>query len=151
MALIRGKEKKSEAKIFTASMADIVFLLIVFFVVTYNVEVDRAQVKLPKTHVRMEIPEKPAYVSIEINSDAAGGRTYVRRVSNGLETSMIVGGDEEVVSFASSVVASDPEKQFVVKADADVPYRYIDEVLDALKQAKAKTIFLLSDQKTVDN
>ena len=32
MAVIRGRERKSGGEIFTASMADIVFLLIVFFV-----------------------------------------------------------------------------------------------------------------------
>ena len=34
MAVIRGREKKGGGEIFTASMADIVFLLIVFFMLT---------------------------------------------------------------------------------------------------------------------
>ena len=55
MAVIRGRERKSGGEIFTASMADIVFLLIVFFVLTYNTEVDRTQVDLPETWVRTEI------------------------------------------------------------------------------------------------
>ena len=49
MALIRGRERKDAAAIFTASMADIVFLLIVFFVLTYKVEVDKTQMNLPET------------------------------------------------------------------------------------------------------
>ena len=58
MALIRGRDKKAGAQIFTASMADIVFLLIVFFVLTYKVEVDRTQMDLPDTWVRIKVPER---------------------------------------------------------------------------------------------
>ena len=35
VTLARGRDRKSAAQIFTASMADIVFLLIVFYVVSY--------------------------------------------------------------------------------------------------------------------
>ena len=56
-----------------------------------------------------------------------------------------------MLSFAAGVVQADPNKEFVLKADAGVPYRYVDGVIDALKQAKAKVIYLLSDQVTVDD
>jgi len=55
----------------TASMADIAFLLIIFFMVTINFEVDKTQVYLPKTEIRLEIPKKAAYISIT----EAGNRT----------------------------------------------------------------------------
>jgi len=48
------------------------------------------------------------------------------------------------------VVARDPAKAFVLKADTNVPYRYVDGVIDSLKQAKAQVIYLLSEQETVD-
>jgi len=142
MALIRGRQQKVDAKVFTGAMADIVFLLIVFFVLTYNVEVDRTQVQLPDTWVRTDIPKEAAFISI----DTSG----MVRVSTGKEMSLPVGSNEEVVTFASNVVAGDPAKEFVIKADAGVRYEHVDNVLDALKQAKAKVIFLLSEQKTVD-
>ena len=41
-------------------------------------------------------------------------------------------------------------KEFIIKADQDVKYDRIDAVLDALKQAKVKVIFLLSNQETVE-
>ncbi len=143
MAIIRGRERKTEAQIFTASMADIVFLLIVFFVLTYNVEVDRTQVQLPKTWVRTDVPKESAYISIDSNG--------IVRVSTGKEMSLPVSSDEEVLSFAANVVATDPSKPFVLKADKGVKYEQVDKVLDALKQAKARVIFLLSEQKTVED
>jgi len=132
-----------EASIFTASMADIVFLLIVFFVLTYNVQVDRTQVQLPKTWVRTDIPKDAAFISVS--------KEGVIRVSSGKEMSLPVGSDEEVLTFASNVVAETPDKAFVIKADKGTKYDHVDKVLDALKQAKARVIYLLSEQKTVED
>jgi biopolymer transport protein ExbD len=123
-------------------MADIAFLLIIFFMVTISFEVDKTQVSLPRTEIREEIPKKSAYISV-IESGQI-------RVSAGDEISVPVPGPEEVLSFAAGVVQSDPNKAFVLKADRDVPYRYVDSVIDALKQAKAQTIYMLSEQETVD-
>jgi biopolymer transport protein ExbD len=148
MALIRGRERKSAAQIFTASMADIVFLLIVFFVLTYKVEVDRTQMDLPDTWVRIKVPEKAAVISIAPPDDLTAPLTV--RVSTGEEMSLPVSTNEEVVTFASTEVARDPNKEFIVKADEQVPYEHVDAVLDALKQSKVKFIYLLSDQKTVE-
>ncbi len=147
MALVRGRERKGAAQIFTASMADIVFLLIVFFVLTYKVEVDRTRMDLPDTWMRIKVPEKAAVVSI---SPPDANPPLTIRVSTGEEMSLPVSTDEEVVTFASTEVARNPNKEFIVKADESVPYERVDAVLDALKQSKVKFIYLLSDQKTVD-
>ncbi len=126
----------------TASMADIAFLLIIFFMVTINFEVDKTQVLLPRTDLRLEIPKKSAYISV-----TEAGQI---RVSSGEEISVPVPGPEDVLSFATGVVAADPSKAFVLKADRNVPYSYVDKVIDALKQSKAEVIYLLSEQETVD-
>ena len=125
----------------TASMADIAFLLIIFFMVTITFEVDKTQVMLPKTAIRFEIPKKAAYISV---TDAG-----LIKVSSGEELSAPVPGVEDVLSFAAGVVASDPHKPFVIKADSNVPYDVVDKVIDALKQAKVEVIYLLSEQETI--
>jgi biopolymer transport protein ExbD len=125
-------------------MADIVFLLIVFFVLTYKVEVDRTRVDLPETWVRSEVPKKAAVVSISPYPE------QLIRVSSGENMAIPVNSDEEIVSFAATVVAQNPNKEFIVKADEGVRYEKVDVVLDALKQSKVKIIYLLSDQKTID-
>ena len=147
MALIRGRDRKVAGQIFTASMADIVFLLLVFFIVTYKVEVDRTKMDLPDTWIRSKIPEKAAVISIAPPDDITAPLTV--RVSTGEEMSLPVSTTEEVITFASTEVARDPNKEFIIKADEQVPYEYVDAVLDALKQSKVKNIYLLSEQKTV--
>jgi biopolymer transport protein ExbD len=56
-----------------------------------------------------------------------------------------------VQSFAQNVISTDPGKEFVIKADASVSYRDVDAVIDALKRAKVRMIYLLSNQKTVQD
>jgi biopolymer transport protein ExbD len=148
MALIRGRDRKVAGQIFTASMADIVFLLLVFFILTYKVEVDRTRMDLPETWMRIKVPEKAAVISIAPPDDLTAPLTV--RVSTGEEMSLPVSTNEEVITFASTEVARDPNKEFIVKADEQVPYEHVDAVLDALKQSKVKFIYLLSDQKTVE-
>ncbi len=135
--------RTAAASIPTASMADIAFLLIIFFMVTITFEVDKTQVTLPSTQLRYEIPKKSAYISVTEDGTI--------RVSTGEEISVVVPGPEDVLSFAASVVASDPHKAFVVKADEKVRYQIVDRVIDALKQAKVETLYLLSKAETVDN
>ena len=135
--------KKQVAAIPTASMADIAFLLIIFFMITITFEVDKTQVELPKTELRLEVPKKAAYVTVD-----PGGQY---KVSNGEELSVSVSGPEEVFSFAAGVISQDQGKAFVLKADAGVAYREVDAVIDSLKRAKVRIIYLLSNQKTVDD
>jgi len=143
MIRVRRVGRKADPYIPTATMADIVFLLIIFFIVTYNIEVDKAKVQLPRTAVRTDVPREAAYVSVDTEG--------IIRVSGGKETSVPVSSVEEVQTFAQNVVAQNPEKAFVVKADKNTRYQVIDKILDALKQARVKTIFLLSEQRTISD
>ncbi len=126
----------------TASMADIAFLLIVFFMVTITFEKDKTQVALPKTELRYEVPKIAAYISVTDNGQI--------RVTDGEEMSVPVPA-EDVVTFAANLVSKDPTRPVVLKADQDVPYRNIDLIIDSLKQAKVELIYLLSEQKTVED
>jgi len=123
----------------TASMADIIFLLIIVFVLTFNIEADKARVVLPKSVLRLEVPKKAAIVSITENGQI--------RVSDGEQASTVVGSPEDVLSFATGIVAGNPEKEFSLKADHGVPYKTVDRVIDMLKQARVKVVYLLSDQE----
>ena len=143
MRFSAARRPRTSGGIFTASMADVVFLLIVFFVLTYTVSPDLTRVKLPKTVVRTEVPRDAAIISIASPEDQ-----QVIRVSTGREMALPVASDEEIVSFVSTMVAADPNQAFVVKADSGVRYERIDTVLDALKEANASLIFLLSEQET---
>jgi len=135
--------QRTKAVIPTASMADIAFLLIIFFMLTFTIEVDRTQVTLPETLIRNEVPKQSALISVD--------RKGQIRVSSGEETSVPVPSEEDVLSFAAGIVQTEPTKTFVIKADEETPYRIIDGIIDSLKQAKVRDVYLLSQQETVDS
>ncbi len=139
---LRVKARLSHGAVIpTASMADIAFLLIIFFMVTMSFEKDKTQVVLPKTELRFEVPKNAAIISVTNVGQI--------RVSTGEEMSTLV-GDQDVVTFAANVVSTFPGREFILKADNGVPYKTVDKVIDSLKQAKVETIYLLSQQKTVE-
>lgn len=135
------RRHNAAAVIPTASMADIVFLLIIFFMVTMTFEKDKTQVALPRTELRFELPKEAAVISVSSTGNI--------RVSTGEEMSVSV-GVEDVVTFGANVVSQFPGRPVVLKADNETRYETIDRIIDSLKQAKVELIYLLSDQKTVD-
>jgi biopolymer transport protein ExbD len=124
----------------TASMADIAFLLIIFFMVTISFEKDKTQVTLPSTDLRFEIPQDVATISITKHGQI--------RVTHG-EAMSSPAAMGDIVGFASDLVLKYPGRPVVLKADADVPYEKVDKILDSLKQARVELIYLLSDAERV--
>ncbi len=136
------KTKPIEANIPTASMADIAFLLIIFFMVTTVFTVDRTNVNLPLSEKREEVPKGAAVITITIDQ--------MMKFSGGREESFVISSAEDLISLAAAEVAKNSLHPFVVKADGEVPYRAVDEVMDRLKQAGVQVMILLTNQETVD-
>jgi biopolymer transport protein ExbD len=127
----------------TASMADIAFLLIVFFMVTITFEKDKTQVTLPRTELRFEVPKIAAYISV-----TEAGQI---RVTDGEAMSGTVPSVDEVGAFAADLKRNFPTRPVVLKADANVRYQVVDRIIDELKQARIELIYLLSEQRTVES
>ena len=134
--------KRSDAVIPTASMADIAFLLIIFFMVTTVHELDRTSVNLPLAKMRQEAGQGSAIVVLSVLADGQ----YQYKFSNGEDTSHLVPGPDEIFLEASRLTAGNPNKQFILKADGTVRFEKIDELLDNLRKADVKEVLLLSQQ-----
>lgn len=136
--------KKAPANIPTASMADIAFLLIIFFMVTTVHEVDRTSVNLPLSGTRVE-SEKGAAIVV-LAKDKFGELFYM--FSDGKQMSVSLNGPEEIYHEASTITYRDETTQFILKADGDVRFEKIDELLDTLRRADVQNVLLLAAQKT---
>jgi len=145
----KHKEKRIEAFIPTASMADIAFLLIIFFMVTTQFHVDRSRVELPKSQFREEVPKGSAYVVID--EEPKGSRQYMYKFSDGKSTSHPVADLSEMEIEVNSVAGVDPTKPFVIKAEGGTPYQMIDDVIDMLRRVGVEEIILLTNQRTVED
>jgi biopolymer transport protein ExbD len=120
----------------TATMADIAFLLIIFFMVTTAFTIDQTAMELPQTREQQQVPKGSAIIAIS--------RDGSLRFSAGEETTEPIGGMDQLSQAARRVTAANTLHAFVIKADRQVPYRVIDEVLERLRQAGAENVSLLS-------
>jgi biopolymer transport protein ExbD len=128
----------------TASMADIAFLLIVFFMVTTVHDVDRTSVNLPLAQSREEAEKGSALVVLA--RDKFGDLFYA--FSDGKNMSQTVSGPEDIYHEASRLTYIVPDLQFILKADATARFERIDELLDSLRKADVQKVLLLCQQKT---
>ncbi len=135
MRLQRSKRSLG-AVIPTASMADIAFLLIVFFMVTTAYSLDRTPMELPETKQQEQTQKGAAIIAITHDE--------VFRFSAGDEDTRGVDGIGGLAEAIRGVTAANRLHPFVIKADRRVKYRVIDQVLEQLRSAGADNVTLLS-------
>jgi biopolymer transport protein ExbD len=120
----------------TASMADIAFLLVIFFMVTTAYSLDRTPMELPETKQQEESKKGSAIISITEDE------TF--RFSEGEEDTHIVNGMEGLAESIRRVTAGNSMHPFVIKSDRRVKYRVIDQVLEQLRLAGAENVTVIS-------
>lgn len=120
----------------TASMADIAFLLIIFFMLTTSFSPERTSVQLPESLIQMKVTEEASIVAIT--------RDEQIRFTSGEEESVPLSNRDELALIVKEIIELVPNKEFVVKADRNVRYEAIDGVLDTLRSNGAKRIGLLT-------
>ena len=141
MRITRTRDMK--AVIPTASMADIAFLLIIFFMVTTVHEVDRTSVNLPLAKIREEAEKGAAIVVMAKDKDDK----LLYKFSDGEAMSTLVTGPEDIYLEASRLTYVDSTKQFVLKADGAIHFEKVDELLDQMRRGGVQNVLLLTQQK----
>lgn len=120
----------------TASMADIAFLLIIFFMLTTSFSPEKTSVQLPESLIHTEVSKEASIIAITRDGTIA--------FTEGEQTSYTLSGPEELGRLTRDIVDLVPNKEFVIKADREARYEWIDGVLDALRTNGAKRIGLLT-------
>lgn len=124
---MKVERPKPSDEIPTSSMADIAFLLIIFFMVTSTFTATRGlDFALPEEDDTTPVVEKEDSVLIEIQP---GGNLVVDQRPMRLE---------EIIDYLKPKLDANPKKPVIIRTDPSAAYRYMVEVLDELRQGKEK-------------
>ena len=136
MAVLGSKKSKVSDEIPSSSMADIAFLLLIFFLVTTTFPKDKGlQIVLPEQAEEVEVSQKNV-LHIIVNPN---GAVTIRRGESQQEQ---VVRPDDVENIWRLDVAQNPILIAAVKTHPDAPYRYMVDVLDALQDAGSTRISL---------
>jgi biopolymer transport protein ExbD len=125
-------------------LATIGALLAPFLLLTLVAEVDRSRVRLPASRVRPHVTRGAACVVIAREAGEERWGSLVYRFSDGSEASRRLGGPTDIFLAALRVVSEDPERPFVIKAEAGIRYGLVDDVLEQLRKAGVRDLTLLT-------
>ena len=116
-----------------ASMTDVIFLLLIFFMITSTVVVPNAiQVLLPRSQQQAQAkPITRVTIDKELNYYVANANETEREIAF-----------EDITPFLQSVYTADPDIFVALYADENVPYREIVRILDIANQNQFKMVLM---------
>jgi biopolymer transport protein ExbD len=128
---VRLRRQEVPSEIPTSSMADVAFLLIIFFLVASFYSVTRGiQFSLPKKDEKALTAEPEASVLIEVASTG----------------SLTVDGQpmavEGLPAYLGPKLERNPMKSVILQTSLDAPYGAMTDVFDELRQAGVKSLVI---------
>ena len=131
-------KRKRTPQIIIVSLIDIFAILLIFFIVTTTFKTAQTQlaIKLPesKSATQSQTPAEPAFV--EVNKEEKiqfDGKT--------------VGDLDGLKSALKEFQSKTPDRPLAMKADEQVPFGFMVQILDTLKDAGIKSVPALTRPK----
>jgi biopolymer transport protein ExbD len=128
---VKIRRREVPAEIPTASMADVAFLLVIFFLVTSFYSVTRGiQFSLPKRDEAALTAEPEAAVLIEIGADA------------GLKVDDRPMDLAELQAYLRPKLERNPTKSVIMQTSLEAPYHAMTDVFDELRQVGVRNVVI---------
>ncbi len=120
-----------------ASMTDVIFLLLIFFMTTSTIVVPNAiQVLLPRSQQQVQVkPITRVTIDENLNYYVANANETERQVTF-----------EEITPFLQSAYTANPDIFVALYADENIPYREVVRVLDLANQNRFKMVLMTRPQ-----
>ena len=130
MAFRKLRRRRKPSEIPTSSMADIAFLLIIFFMLTTVFTTNQGiQFQYPEDDPND--PDVQPEEAIHIKIEGEGRFQIDKNPTSSLE---------EIGGYVRAKMEQSPEKPVIIESDPDVPYFVMIDVFDLLKQLEVKNI-----------
>lgn len=132
------KRNKVSASFSMSSMTDLVFLLLIFFMITSTVVTPSAiKLLLPKSSSQATAkPITRVYIDENLNYYVATGKEKERQVQF-----------DDIEPFLQGVVAEEPDMYVALYADTSIPYGEVVKVLDIANKNQFKLVIATRPSK----
>jgi len=130
--IIKTEDAKSVASIELTPIIDMVFLLLIFFLVATTFQQEEREMQIALPFAGSSAPISTILQDLIINVDSEG--------------KIILGGRfleaEELLSIVTAAIKNNPEQKVTIRGDRGTPYANIVIVLDICKQAGIQEPYL---------
>ena len=123
-----------------ATLADIILLLAIFFLLSTSFAPERDTVALPRAPGLNEAAPGAACLIVQRRVSASTGEELGWRFSERTGVIRDLPGPEAVYFEASRIVDGDPERTFLLRIDAGVRYAVVDDILETLRKAGVRNV-----------
>lgn len=124
------ENSNSESEINISPLIDVMFILLIFFVVTMAfAEKSALDIERPKSKEASETPEKALNVFVERSGKISVGGTYVS------------------IESLERIASLRRERNVVIDSDASVEISRIVEIMDACSRVGIEKVFIASDKQ----
>lgn len=146
--MAKHKMKRVGIVIDMTPLVDVAFLLLTFFMMTTSFKPPEAvEIQLPESHATVKLPSKNIIMlslgkngELFIGADNTGGRMDIPGADG--DTRILPG---DLRSAMMQLRSANPSLRTVIKADQDVEYGLIEDVMKALQEAKITRFALVTD------
>lgn len=122
----RGRAQPDAPGFQIAPMIDVVFLLLIFFLVTWSFARDEMELDVQVPTAKEGKQNRRAMGEVILNVKQDGSIVMNRRELS----------PPELEESLARIAANYPDQAVVLRADTDVPYRFVVNVLDICQRAK---------------
>ncbi|HEX6849770.1 MAG TPA: biopolymer transporter ExbD [Candidatus Polarisedimenticolaceae bacterium] len=124
----------------TVLLADLVLLVVLFFVFTTTDDVDGSRVLLPEAPASAVAELGSARAVLERRAEPGGRVRWIWSFSDGEHRRTEVDAVEGLFAPVAAVAAKDPGRTFVIKADAEAHWSDVDRTVEVLRGAGARNL-----------
>jgi biopolymer transport protein ExbD len=137
--------KRVGIKIDMTPFVDVAFLLLIFFMTTTSFKPpEPVQVQLPSSHVEIQVPETSVLV-LTVGQD---GTLVFQEGLNSIDASIVAMTD--LRSLVIQKRAANPRLRMAIKADKDVPYGVMSDVMKVLQETNTTRFNLVTELETTE-
>ena len=132
MALGGNNNKRFMSDINVTPLVDVMLVLLIIFMVTAPMMMQGVEVNLPKTTTKsIKSPEDPLILTV-----TKKGELFIEKNSLTLET---------IEPKLKSILKYRRDKQVLLKADKDIPYGFVIQVISRVKRAGIDKLGMITE------